>query len=146
MGPLAGVKVVEIASLAPAPFGCMMLADLGAEVLRVDRAGAPGDGLTPPDGPLDRGKRSVALDLKDPEDVHALYATGEAGRRVRRGLPSGRRRATRHRPGRSGSRNPRLVYGRMTGWGQDGPAGPASRSRHQLHRARRRARTDRPRG
>ena len=62
MGPLTGVRVVEIASLAPAPFGCMILADLGADVLRVDRTSAKGRGLTPPPGPLDRGRRTVALD------------------------------------------------------------------------------------
>src|ERR1700742_1195160 len=66
MGPLSGVRVVEIASLAPAPFGCMILADLGAEVLRVDRAGGAA-AFAMPSGVFDRGRRTIAVDLKDPE-------------------------------------------------------------------------------
>ena len=121
MGPLAGVKVVEIASLAPAPFGCMVLADLGAEVLRVDRAGAPGDGLTPPDGPLDRGKRSVKLNMKDPEDLHALYALVKQADVFVEGFRPGVAERLGIGPADLAARNPRLIYGRMTGWGQQGP-------------------------
>src|SRR4029077_18901929 len=73
MGPLRGWKVIEVASLAPAPFGCMVLADLGAEVIRVDR---PGGTLAPPglpvSGPLGRGRRSVTLDLKHPAGLDVL--------------------------------------------------------------------------
>ncbi len=121
MGPLAGVKVVEIASLAPAPFGCMVLADLGAEVLRVERAGVAGDGLTPPDGPLDRGKRTVKLNLKDPDDVEALYALVEHADVFVEGFRPGVAERLGIGPADLESRNPSLIYGRMTGWGQQGP-------------------------
>ena len=71
LGPLAGIRVVELASLAPAPFGCMVLADLGADVIRVERSGA-GGGLAVPSGVLDRGQRSMAANLKDPAGVEAV--------------------------------------------------------------------------
>jgi alpha-methylacyl-CoA racemase len=79
MGPLTGVRVVEIASLAPAPFGCMILADLGAEVLRVDRKGSQA-GITPPAGILDRGRRTVAVNLKSADGsavVRELASTAD---------------------------------------------------------------------
>ena len=79
MGPLNGLKVVEIASLAPAPFGCMILADLGADVLRITRAGTRDRGIEPPPGPLDRGRHDLPLDLKDPADLaHLLGDRGLA--------------------------------------------------------------------
>jgi alpha-methylacyl-CoA racemase len=76
MGPLNGVKVVELASLAPAPFGTMVLADLGADVPQIQRSG--GGGLSAPAGPLDRGKHTLALDLKDERDLAALHQVVEA--------------------------------------------------------------------
>ena len=72
MGPLSGVRVIEIASLAPAPFGCMILADLGADVLRVDRAERCGPEAPAPVDPLSRGRRSIGLNLKDPAAVDLL--------------------------------------------------------------------------
>ena len=114
-GPLSGVRVVEFAGLAPAPFACLILADLGAEVLRIDR---PGDGST---NPLGRGRRSVAVDLKNPdglETVRTLLASADV-------LVEGFRPGVMERlglgPDDCTDRNPRLIYGRMTGWGQDGP-------------------------
>lgn len=121
MGPLRGVRVVEIASLAPAPFGCMILADLGAEVVRVDRAGAPGAGIVAPEGPLDRGKNVIALDLKDLGDRDALYSLVESADVVVEGFRPGAAERLGIGPDDLMGRNPRLVYARMTGWGQDGP-------------------------
>jgi alpha-methylacyl-CoA racemase len=130
MGPLAGVKVIEIASLAPAPFGCTILADMGADVLRVDRAGG-GGGLAMPPGVLDRGRRTIAVDLKSPDGaqvVHELAATADV-------LVEGFRPGVAERlgigPDRLREINQRLVYGRMTGWGQDGPL--AQRAGHDIN-------------
>jgi alpha-methylacyl-CoA racemase len=121
MGPLEGVKVVELAGLGPAPFACMMLAELGADVLRIER---PGGGLAmgPPELELlNRGRRSVALDLKNPaaiDVVRRLVAQADA-------LIEGFRPGVAERlgvgPDDCHAINPKLVYGRMTGWGQDGP-------------------------
>ncbi len=72
MGPLDGVRVIEIASLAPAPFGCMILSDLGADVLRVERAEGCGPAAAVPVDPLSRGRRSIGLNLKDPDGIEAL--------------------------------------------------------------------------
>jgi len=124
MGPLAGVKVLEIAALGPAPFASMMLADMGAEVLRVDRtervASAAHD--TPP--PLDflsRSRRSVGLDLKRPEGVELLLKLVESADVVVEGFRPGVMERLGVGPGVCLARNPRLVFGRMTGWGQEGP-------------------------
>ena len=98
MGPLDGVRVIEIASLAPAPFGCMILADLGADVLRVDRAERCGPQAPQPRDPLSRGRRSIGLDLKDPAGVELLLKLIDGRRRAGRGLPARRSRAARVRP------------------------------------------------
>jgi alpha-methylacyl-CoA racemase len=118
-GPLAGVKVVELAGIGPVPFCATLLADLGAEVVRVDRVShvhAPVD-----DTALRRGRRSVALDLKDPA-ARDLVRTLVAGSDV---LLEGFRPGVMERlglgPDACLAENPRLVYGRMTGWGQEGP-------------------------
>ncbi|WP_083654332.1 CaiB/BaiF CoA-transferase family protein [Mycobacterium sp. GA-1841] len=124
MGPLHGVKVVEMAGLAPAPFGAMILADLGAEVVRVDRGGAPGGGLVPPDGPLDRGKHTIRLDLKEPADRETLFALVDAADVFIEGFRPGVAERLGIGPDDLMSRNPRLLYGRMTGYGQDGPLAP----------------------
>jgi len=118
-GPLAGVRVVEMAGLGPAPFACMMLAELGADVVRVDRPDVtPGD---PQRDLLNRGKRSVVLDLKSPAGAAAalhLAATADV-------LVEGYRPGVAERlgigPAAVHVRNPAVVYARMTGWGQDGP-------------------------
>jgi alpha-methylacyl-CoA racemase len=130
-GPLSGIKVVELAGLAPAPFGCMVLADLGADVLRVERAGTPGDGLTPPDGPLDRGKHTIALNLKDPEDVGTLLALVAKADVFVEGFRPGVAERLGIGPEELEKHNPRLIYGRMTGWGQQGPL--ASTAGHDIN-------------
>jgi len=122
-GPLKGLRVVEMAGIGPGPFAAMMLADLGAEVIRIDRL-TPGDaGIARPEG-LDftlRGRASVALDLKDPEGV-ALALDLIAGAEA---LIEGFRPGVMERLGLGPEvclgRNPRLSYGRLTGWGQEGP-------------------------
>jgi alpha-methylacyl-CoA racemase len=130
MGPLKGVKVVELAGIGPAPFACMLLADLGAEVLRVER---PGGGLTfgPPEFELlNRGRRNVVLDLKNPSAVDAvLQLVGRADVLVE-GFRPGVAERLRLGPDDCFARNPKLVYGRMTGWGQDGPL--ASSAGHDI--------------
>lgn len=115
-----------MAGLAPAPFGCMVLADLGAQVVRIERGGAPGDGLVPPDGPLDRGKYSVALNLKDADDLERLRAIVENADVFVEGFRPGVAERLGIGPENLLGRNPRLVYGRMTGWGQDGPLAPTA--------------------
>jgi alpha-methylacyl-CoA racemase len=124
-GPLKGIKVVEIAGIGPSPHACMILADLGADVIRVERPG--GQMLTGgPHDLLNRGRPSVALNLKDPEAV-ATVLDLVAGADV---LVEGMRPGTTERlglgPEECLARNPRLVYGRMTGWGQDGPLAKAA--------------------
>ncbi|WP_226358388.1 CaiB/BaiF CoA-transferase family protein [Pseudonocardia sp. ICBG601] len=121
-GPLAGRTVVELAGIGPGPFAGMELADLGADVIRVDRPSAGPLPTAPPAADvLGRGKRSVVLDLKRPEAVEAVLALA-AGADV---LIEGNRPGVAERlgvgPEAVWERNPRLVYGRMTGWGQDGP-------------------------
>ncbi|GAA1504932.1 CaiB/BaiF CoA-transferase family protein [Streptomyces synnematoformans] len=120
-GPLHGVRVVELAGIGPGPFAAMLLADLGADVVRVDRPGAPGLGIAPAHDTTNRNKRSVVLDLKSP--AGAAAALDLAGRADV--LVEGYRPGVAERlgvgPAECLARNPRLVYGRMTGWGQDGP-------------------------
>ncbi|MEU6375811.1 CaiB/BaiF CoA-transferase family protein [Streptomyces sp. NPDC046909] len=130
-GPLVGLRVLEIASLAPAPFACTLLADLGAEVLRVDRTTDVNPaGARAPD-PLARGRRSVAVDLKHPDGgalVRQLAARADV-------LVEGFRPGVAERlgigPDTCRATNPRLVYGRMTGWGQHGPLAP--RAGHDIN-------------
>jgi alpha-methylacyl-CoA racemase len=119
MGPLQGVRVVELASLAPAPFGCMVLADLGADVIRVDRTTGAGGG--PSADPLGRGRRSIALNLKDPSGVGVLLRLLDSADVLVEGFRPGVAERLGFGPDVCLDRNPRLVYGRMTGWGQDGP-------------------------
>ena len=122
-GPLSGLRIIELAGIGPGPFAAMMLADMGAEVLRVDRVQAVR--AEPPDAAhwdvLLRGRRNLALDLKHPDGVAALLDLVESAD----GLIEGFRPTVMERLGLSPdvclARNPRLVFGRMTGWGQDGP-------------------------
>lgn len=122
-GPLSGLRIIEIAGIGPGPFCGMMLADHGAEVIRVDRPGGvqAGSGGNAALDPLQRSRRSIALDLKDPEAVAALRAVV----RTADGLIEGFRPGVMERLGLGPDvllrDNPRLVYGRITGWGQDGP-------------------------
>ncbi|MER7168497.1 CaiB/BaiF CoA-transferase family protein [Micromonospora sp. NPDC000207] len=131
-GPLAGVRVVELTGLAPAPFGCMILADLGADVVRVDRPGPPAAGrlAAPTSGPLHRGRRVTALDLKSPDGVADLLRLVERADVLVEAYRPGVAERLGFGPDVCRSRNPRLVYARMTGWGQDGPL--ARRAGHDI--------------
>jgi crotonobetainyl-CoA:carnitine CoA-transferase CaiB-like acyl-CoA transferase len=126
MGPLTGVRVVEIASLAPAPFGCMVLADLGADVLRVDRTEICGPDAEPTADPLVRGRRSVGLNLKDPEGVGLLLRLAEQADVLVEGFRPGVAERLGFGPEVCLQRNPRLIFARMTGWGQQGPLAPTA--------------------
>ncbi len=123
-GPLRGVRVVEIAGLGPAPHACMLLADLGADVIRVDRPG--GNPMVPPGDLLNRGRPSVAVDLKCPDGVEAVLRLVDSADVLVEGLRPGVLERLGLGPEDCRARNPRLVYGRMTGWGQDGPLATAA--------------------
>ncbi|WP_250035041.1 CaiB/BaiF CoA transferase family protein [Paractinoplanes maris] len=126
MTALSGVRVVELAGLAPGPFGCMMLADLGADVVRVDRPGGP---LLPP-GPLDRGRRTVVVDLKTQAGLAELLSLIARADVLVEGYRPGVAERLGFGPAECERINPRLVYARMTGWGQDGPL--AARAGHDI--------------
>jgi alpha-methylacyl-CoA racemase len=126
MGPLTGVRVIEIASLAPAPFGCMILADLGADVLRVDRAERCGPQARIPVDPLSRGRRSIGLNLKEPAAIDVLLRLAEGADVLVEGFRPGVAERLGFGPEVCAQRNPRLVFARMTGWGQDGPLAPTA--------------------
>jgi alpha-methylacyl-CoA racemase len=123
MGPLAGVRVVEIAGIGPGPFAAMMLADMGADVVRVDRAGNVwgGDPANPPRDIMNRGRRSIGVDLKNPAGVETVLSMVEKADALIEGFRPGVTERLGIGPDACLERNPRLVYGRMTGWGQDGP-------------------------
>ena len=119
-GPLKGLKVVEIAGIGPSPHACMILADLGADVIRVERPG--GQMLAGGSHDLlNRGRPSVALNLKDPEAVATVLDLVEQADVLVEGMRPGVAERLGFGPEECLARNPRLVYGRMTGWGQDGP-------------------------
>jgi len=119
-GPLRGLKVVELAGIGPGPHACMILADLGADVIRIDRPG--GQLLTGGSHDLlNRGRPSVALDLKHPDAVATVLELVESADVFVEGLRPGTTERLGLGPGECQARNPRLVYGRMTGWGQEGP-------------------------
>lgn len=120
-GPLSSLTVVELAGIGPAPFAGMMLADLGARVLRVDRPGVSASGLPPAGDLLGRGRRSIGVDLKSDAGgalVRELAASADV---LLEGFRPGVAERLGVGPEACHPVNPRLVYGRMTGWGQDGP-------------------------
>lgn len=127
-GPLQGIRVIEIAGIGPGPFAAMMLADMGADVIRVDRAGQVRDEI--PEGPsldlLARGRRSVGVDLKHPEGVETVLRLVEQADVLQEGFRPGVMERLGLGPDVCLARNPRLVYGRMTGWGQEGPLAHAA--------------------
>ncbi len=127
-GPLSGVKILEIAGIGPGPFCAMLLADMGADVLRIDRAGhvRGGDPDVPPADVLNRGRRSVGIDLKHPEGVEVLLGLVETADALIEGFRPGVAERLGFGPDVCHARNPRLVFGRMTGWGQDGPYAQAA--------------------
>ncbi len=121
-GPLNGVRVVEMVGIGPGPFAAMMLADLGADVVRVHRPGGGGLQVTRPEQDLlGRGRPSVALDLKDPRGVETVLRLVEQADVLLEGFRPGVTERLGIGPDDCLARNPSLVYGRMTGWGQDGP-------------------------
>ena len=120
MGPLHGVRVVEIAGIGPGPFAAMMLADMGADVIRLERAGGAGLGA----GSWNythRGRPSVACDLKQPGGVEMVLRLCESADALLEGFRPGVMEKLGVGPEDVHARNPALVYGRMTGYGQDGP-------------------------
>jgi alpha-methylacyl-CoA racemase len=128
VGPLDGLKILEIAGIGPGPFASMMLSDMGAEILRIDRpTGAPsGDPASPPLDFLARGRRSVGLDLKNPEGVELLLKLVESADAILEGFRPGVMERMGIGPDVCLERNPRIVYGRITGWGQEGPLAHAA--------------------
>lgn len=122
-GPLVGVKIVEFAGLGAAPFAGMLLADLGADVIRIDRNGAPAPNAFEL---IARGRRSIALDLKKPADVETALALLEKADACIEAFRPGVMERLGLGPEVALARNPRLVYGRMTGWGQSGPLAQAA--------------------
>ena len=128
MGPLTGIKIVEIAGIGPGPYGTMLLADLGADVVRIDRSGnvMGGDPATPPGDILARGRRSVGVDLKHPDGVATVLELVEGADAIIEGFRPGVMERLGLGPEVCLARNPKLVYARMTGWGQDGPYASAA--------------------
>jgi alpha-methylacyl-CoA racemase len=125
-GPLAGLRVVEMAGLAPGPFACTILADLGADVIRVDRATPGVDVLSVPGDPLARSRRSIGVDVKSPAGLDLVRRLVERADVFVEGYRPGVAERLGLGPDECLARNPRLVYGRMTGWGQDGPMAAAA--------------------
>ncbi|MFF4946885.1 CaiB/BaiF CoA transferase family protein [Streptomyces rubiginosohelvolus] len=129
-GPLTGVRVVELAGIGPGPFAAMLLADLGADVVRVDRPGGAGLGIDPAHDLTNRNKRSVVLDLKSNEGPARVLDLVERADILVEGYRPGVAERLGVGPDACLARNPKLVYGRMTGWGQDGPL--ADRAGHDI--------------
>jgi alpha-methylacyl-CoA racemase len=127
-GPLAGIKVLEVAGIGPGPFCGMMLADMGAEIIRIDRADRVrgGDPAKPPADVLARGRRSIGVDLKQVEGVDVVLRLVEQADVIIEGFRPGVMERLGLGPDICLERNPRLIYGRMTGWGQEGPMSQAA--------------------
>jgi alpha-methylacyl-CoA racemase len=119
MGPLSGIRVIEVAGIGPGPFCAMLLADLGAEVIRIDRPG--GSSFLGLDKTMSRSRRSLGLDLKNPDAVEILLDLAATADVLIEGLRPGVAERLGFGPDTCLERNERIVYGRMTGWGQDGP-------------------------
>ena len=127
MGPLSGVKVVELAGIGPGPFCCMLLSDMGADVIRVDRAVNVGkDDNTYRHALLSRGRRNIAVDLKNPEGVETVLRLIDQADGLVEGFRPGVMERLGLGPDTCLERNAKLVYGRMTGWGQTGPIAQAA--------------------
>ena len=126
MGPLDGVRIIELQGIGPGPFCGMMLADMGAEVIRVDRAGNVGSAPSRPNDVLARGRRSIGVDLKNPDGVETVLQLIESADALIEGFRPGVTERLGLGPDVCLARNPKLVYGRMTGWGQEGPYSQAA--------------------
>ncbi len=135
MGVLSGIRVLEFEAIGPAPFAVMMLADMGADVLRIDRPVEPGDLGPKRAGKIvnvvGRGRRSVTLDLKEQQGCEAALELMSRADVVIEGFRPGTMERLGLGPQQALVRNPGLVYGRMTGWGQTGPL--AARAGHDLN-------------
>jgi alpha-methylacyl-CoA racemase len=130
-GPLTGIRVVELSGLGPAPYACMLLAELGADVVRVDRPGGGTQLVAPAEDVLNRSRPSVAVDLKNPAGRDAVLRLIDGADVLVDPLRPGVTERLGLGPDECLSRNPRLVYARMTGWGQDGPL--AERAGHDIN-------------
>ena len=125
-GPLSGYRIIEIAGIGPGPFAAMMLADMGAEVIRVERAQSV-KGAAPATAHWDtllRGRKNIAIDLKNPQGVEALLQLVEKADAIIEGFRPGVMERLGIGPTECAKRNTKIVFGRMTGWGQDGPYAP----------------------
>ena len=122
-GPLSGIKIIEFAGIGPGPFCGMLFADMGADVVRIDRKGTKGGSKT---DIASRGKRSVALDLKNPAAIEAVLKLLESADALIEGFRPGVMERLGLGPDVVMKRNPKIVYGRMTGWGQTGPLAQAA--------------------
>ncbi|MEO5672073.1 MAG: CaiB/BaiF CoA-transferase family protein, partial [Ramlibacter sp.] len=120
-GALQGLKVIEFAGLAPGPFAAMMLADMGAQVLRIDRPQTRFRPLEPRFNLLDRNRRAIAVDIKTPQGVALVRRLAQTADALIEGFRPGVMERCGLGPDDLLAVNPKLVYGRMTGWGQDGP-------------------------
>ncbi|MGP4111884.1 CaiB/BaiF CoA transferase family protein [Streptomyces sp. 4N509B] len=129
-GPLTGLRVVELGGIGPGPFATMLLADLGADVVRVDRPGSPWTGVDPADDLTHRNKRSIRADMKTDAGRALVLDLAERADALVEGFRPGVAERLGVGPAACHARNPRLVYGRMTGWGQDGPL--ADRAGHDI--------------
>ena len=125
-GPLAGLKIIEFAGIGPGPFAGMMLADMGADVIVIDRAADVARAAKYPRAATQRGKRSIALDLKSEADRQVAWALIESADALIEGFRPGVMERLGFGPEAVESRNPKLVYGRVTGWGQTGPLAQAA--------------------
>jgi alpha-methylacyl-CoA racemase len=123
MGPLTGTKIIELAGIGPGPFCGMLLADMGAEVIRVDR---PGQAARRPKDVLTRGRKSIAVDLKSEAGKEVVLKLCESSDVIFEGFRPGVTERLGLGPDECMARNPGLVYGRMTGWGQEGPMAQAA--------------------
>jgi alpha-methylacyl-CoA racemase len=125
-GPLTGLKIIEFAGIGPGPFTGMMLADMGAEVIVIDRAADVARASKYPRAASNRGKRSVALDLKSEADLEVAWALIESADALIEGFRPGVMERLGFGPDAVAARNPKLVFGRVTGWGQTGPLAQAA--------------------
>ena len=128
MGPLSGVRIIELAGIGPGPFCAMMLADMGADVIRVERSSAVrgGNPDVPPADVMLRGRRSIGVDMKSSEGIETVMRLVESADGLIEGFRPGVTERLGVGPDDCLARNPRLVYGRMTGWGQEGPYAQAA--------------------
>jgi alpha-methylacyl-CoA racemase len=129
-GPLDGLKVIELAGIGPGPYAAMLLADLGADVVRIERPGPPASAVPPEKDVLRRNRRSVVVDLRDRDGVCTVLSMAAKADVLLEGFRPGVTERLGLGPADCWNVNPRLVYGRMTGWGQSGPL--ASTAGHDI--------------